>query len=219
MRRSKYSHVENATFLTSISIPPSMRVGWSSSHGEFLIDDYYYFSKLKQRAEEQGIRIVQESSFYRLERYDVIIFNYPERRFRIREAGRIRSWLKKGKTVIFTSYYNNIDGVSEVVNRVLERIGSNMRLNLDTVRDYRENYRDPMLPVGKWRQKSVVMPCTSSIEGGSPLVRNSSFVFGSYEEIHQGKIAIIGTCVFWDNFTIDKLSNTEFAISLLGSDL
>ncbi len=192
-----------------------MKVGWSSSHGEFLIEDYYYFSKLRKYARANNIDIIQESSFYRLEKYDVIVFNYPEKTFRIRELGRIRNWIKKGKTVIFTSYYNNIDRVSEIINRVLKKIGSEIRLRYDTVNDDSNNYNDPMFPIGKWKAKEVVMPCTSSISGGESVVSNNGYSLASYEDIGEGRVVVVGTCVFWDNFAIDLLSNREFAISLL----
>lgn len=196
-----------------------MRIGWSATHGEFLIEDHYYFSRLREYAELEGIRIIQESSFYRLERYDTIVFNYPERAFRIREAGRIRGWLRKGKTVVFTSYYSNIDRVSEIINRVLDRIGSSIRVRYDAVRDERHNMGDPMFPVGTWKGREVVMPCTSSVTGGTSFVDSEGLSLAAFEELNAGKIVVIGTCVFWDNFSIDCLSNRDFSISLLSGNL
>ncbi len=195
-----------------------MKVGWSASHGEFLIEDYYYFSKLKEYAENDGIEIVQENSFYRLERYDVVVFNYPEISFRLRELGRIRGWLRRGKRIIFASYYNNLDRVSEIINRALARINSTVRLGMDIVVDEKNNISDSRFPVAVWKGRKVVMPCSSSVYGGTPLVRSDRAVFGASEEIGNGKILVIGTCVFWDNYSIDLLSNRKLSLSLLAGD-
>ncbi len=195
-----------------------MKVGWSASHGEFLIEDYYYFSRLKEYAQDEGIEIVQESSFYRLERYDVVVFNYPEVPFRLRELGRVRGWLRKGKRIIFASYYSNLDRVSEIINRALSRINSIVRLGMDMVTDEVNNVNDPSFPVAEWKGKKVVMPCSSSVNGGIPTIRSDRAVFGTSEEIGRGRILVLGTCVFWDNYSIDLLSNRELALSVLAGD-
>ncbi|AKG92465.1 hypothetical protein GAH_00178 [Geoglobus ahangari] len=196
-----------------------MRVGWSSSHGEFLIDDYYYFSKLKKIAEDEGIVAECVDSFYRLENYDVIVFNYPEVQFKLRELSRMRGWLRRRKTVVFASYYNNLDRVSEVINRALKRLNSEIRLEMDMVVDEENNLGDPRFPVAEWNGRKVVMPCSSSVSGGVPVVKSEKAVFASYQELWSGKVIVLGTCVFWDNYSIDLLSNRELALAILADDL
>ncbi len=195
-----------------------MRVGWSSSHGEFLIDDYYYFSKLRELVDQEGISVECVSSFYRLENYDVVVFNYPEVTFRLRELGRMRTWLRKGKKIVFASYYNNLDRVSEVINRALSRINSDIRLGMDMVVDDASNAGDPRFPVAYWRGKKVVMPCSSSVAGGEPVVRNDSSIFAASQEIGNGSVLVIGTCVFWDNYSLGYHSNRELALSILAGE-
>ena len=192
-----------------------MRVGWSATHSEFLIDDYYYFSKLKMLCLENGIKAECVKSFYKLGEYDIIVFNYPEARFKIREVGRIKSWLRKGKKVVFTSYYNNFDSVSDVINAVLKRLDSQIRLSRDVITDEENNIGDKYYPIAKWNGKNVVMPCSSRVIGGYPIIESDKGVFSSEEDIGSGKIVIFGTCVFWDNYSIDFESNRELALRIL----
>ncbi|RLG64651.1 hypothetical protein DRN89_02480, partial [archaeon] len=72
-------------------------VGWDASHGEFLVEDYYYLSKLGKLLRERGIKVNQVEDFDELEEYDVIVFNYPEEEFEKKEVERIEKWLSKGK--------------------------------------------------------------------------------------------------------------------------
>lgn len=195
-----------------------MRVGWSSSHGEFLIDDYYYFSKLREMVEEEGIAVECVDSFYRLENYDVIVFNYPEVRFKLRELSRMRGWLRRGKTVVFASYYNNLDRVSEIINHALGRLDSDIRLEMDLVVDEENNSGDLRFPVAEWNGRNVVMPCSSSVSGGAPVVKSERAVFASYQELWGGRVLVLGTCVFWDNYSIDLLSNRELALAILAGE-
>lgn len=195
-----------------------MRVGWSSSHGEFLIDDYYYFNKLRKTVDEEGIEVECVSSFYKLESYDVVVFNYPEIAFRLRELGRMRGWLRRGKKIVFASYYNNLDKVSEIINQALSRINSDIRLGVDMVVDDVHNAGDPKFPVAYWRGREVVMPCSSSVTGGDPFVRSDRAVFAASQEIGLGKVLVLGTCVFWDNYSLDYYSNRELAVSILAGE-
>jgi len=201
-----------------------MKVGWDATHGEFLIDDHYYFSRLKSIAEAEGIRIEAVGSFSRLEKYDIIVFNYPEIRFKIREASRIKGWLRKGKTVVFTAYYNNLDNVTSIINSVLKRLDSELRINSDVIVDEKFNRNDPMYPLALWKGEKVLMPCSSSVSGGDAVIvgndssrstRGFDAVFASREHVNGGEVVAVGTCVFWDNYSIDELSNRDLALAIL----
>jgi|Deesub1362A_J573_1020465.scaffolds.fasta_scaffold00063_69 hypothetical protein len=201
-----------------------MKVGWDATHGEFLINDHYYFSKLKSIAESEGIQIETVGSFSRLEKYDIIVFNYPEIRFKIREASRIRGWLRKGKTVVFASYYNNLDNVTFIINNVLKRLDSELRINNDVIIDEEFNKSDSMYPLALWRNEKVLMPCCSSVSGGEAVIVGSDSskstkgfdaIFASHEDVNGGEVVVIGTCVFWDNYSIDEFNNRDLALALL----
>jgi len=190
-----------------------LKVGWDASHGEFTIEDYYYFSKLKKYAEDEGIRIDEVKSFSRLGNYDVIVFNYPEIRFKRWEISRIKSWVKRGKKVILAAYYTNLDSVAENINKVLEKI-SGMRINYDIIVDEEMNHGDKMFPLAYYEDLELVMPCSASVSGGEAVVVGKG-VFGARE---NGVIAL-GTCVFWDNYAIEFADNKEFAIRLLSGEI
>ncbi|MCS7083973.1 MAG: hypothetical protein NZL90_03175, partial [Aquificaceae bacterium] len=55
-----------------------VKVGWSITHQEFTISDYYYFSILQKEALKQNIIIDEVSDWKSLENYHTIVFNYPE---------------------------------------------------------------------------------------------------------------------------------------------
>jgi len=149
-----------------------MEVAWDASHGEFTIEDYYYFSKLKKFAAGEGIEIVEVRYFSKLADYRTIVFNYPETEFRRWEIDRIKLWARKGKNLIFTAYYSNIDGVAGNINRVLRGIG--IRVNYNLITDEQNNYRDEKHPIALCGELRVVMPCSASISGGEPFVTGKS---------------------------------------------
>ncbi len=190
-----------------------MQVAWDTSHDEFTIEDYYYFSKLKKFAAEEGIEILDVHKFSELVNYDTIVFNYPEREFDRGEESRIKLWARRGKNLIFTAYYSNIDGVAENINKVLRNI-SGIKVNYDLVCDDQNNYGDEKFPVAFCGELKVVMPCSASISGGTPFVTGKS-VFGARE----GRIFVLGTCVFWDNYSIELGDNREFSLRLLRGEI
>ena len=201
-----------------------MRVGWDATHGEFIVDDYYYFSKLRTLVDSEVDCVY---SFYKLENYDVIVFNYPEVKFKLREISRIKSWLKKGKTVVFASYYYNLDNVTGIINSVLKKLGLEMRISSDVIVDEKNNDGDKMHPLAKYGDHVVVMPCSSSVVGGRAFVEgftsaecnNGSKCFAAYEEFGRGKVIVLGTCVFWDNYSIEKYDNRILANDILNGKI
>ena len=203
-------------------------VGWDASHSEFLIEDYYYFSKLKRIAEKEGIEIHQVDNFNKLEEYDVIVFNYPEERFESWEIKKIWEWLKAGKRLIFTSYYKNMDSTAENINNVFTKLEIPVRINNDVVIDPENNAGDMMFPIARYDKYKVVMPCTSSItaqknctalviSSDKALAKPTGFkkpVLGVKFKM-KGEIIALGTCVFWDNHCIELENNKMLASDLL----
>ncbi|RUM33313.1 MAG: hypothetical protein DSY33_04860 [Archaeoglobus sp.] len=187
------------------------RVAWDASHGEFLISDYYYFSKLKLYAERAGIKLKEVHEFNELWNYDVVIFNYPEVSFREKEVERI---LEESKSipVVFLAYYSNIDGVAENINRVVSKAG--IVVENGVIIDERRNAGNPMFPIAEWRGCEVVMPCCAPVRGGIPLIVGKD-VFAAKRE----NLVVFGTCVFWDNISIDLKDNRKLAISIFKGDI
>ncbi len=203
-----------------------MVVGWDATHGEFTIEDYYYFSKLKRYAEKEGIEIYEVKRFCELDEYDVIVFNYPEKDFRNWEIRKILRWIKLGKRVIFASYYGNMDLVSDRINKVLAKIGVRIRINNDVVIDPENNNGDVLFPKGIYREYTVVMPCSSSISSkNGVLIRSSEKAVSHPTGLRRpvlgiklrigGELIVLGTCVFWDNYSIDFEDNRILALDLL----
>ncbi|HHJ63914.1 MAG TPA: hypothetical protein ENJ61_03315 [Aquifex aeolicus] len=212
------------------------RVGWSITHQEFTITDYYYFSILQKEAEKAGIEIEEVSDWSRLEGYDTLVFNYPEKPF-TEEEGR---WIEKlvwdrGKKVILLGYYKNEDHIADTCNSLSRRFG--MELNPDEVTDEVSNHGgDPYFVVTtKVRRYSanvekVVFACTASIRPLMPdvkvVVRAEDTALssaGNYTLLVAEQIAprsggyfcLVGTCVFWDNYSIRLYDNLNFALNLL----
>jgi hypothetical protein len=186
----------------------AMRVAWNASRGEFSIGDYYYFYKLNRIAEREGLEMVEVRTFGDLKDYDVLVFNYPEIKFRPFDALRISKWAEQGKKIILAGYFSNIDGVSRNINRVSKQFG--LRINYDVIRDPERNAGDEMFPIAKCDDLEVVMPCSASVSGGKSFVVGRG-VFGAVSK----NVLVLGTCVFWDNYSIDLAQNREFALRIL----
>jgi len=71
-----------------------------TSHLEFTIADYYYFGKLSDLLLNSGFLVDEVKDFDTLNRYDTIVFNYPEKPFNDAEVNKIDSWVRQGKVVI-----------------------------------------------------------------------------------------------------------------------
>ncbi|MEM1957023.1 MAG: hypothetical protein QXN27_02735 [Archaeoglobaceae archaeon] len=185
-----------------------MATVWSASRGEFSIGDYYYFSKLTKIAEREKLEMQEEKSFAKLGDYDVIVFNYPEIKFSANDIAKIRKWANMGKKIVFAGYYSNVDRVSQNVNRVVKYFG--LRINYDLIKDEEKNYGDPMFPFAKCGDLEVLMPCSASVSGGKSFVVGKG-IFGAV----SGNVLVIGTAVFWDNYSIEIANNREFALKVL----
>ncbi|MEM2345166.1 MAG: hypothetical protein QXN49_01180 [Archaeoglobaceae archaeon] len=185
-----------------------MKVVWSASRGEFSIGDYYYFSKLTKMAEKEGVEMEEEKRFEKLGDYDLIVFNYPEVKFSAKDVAKIKKWAEMGKKIVLTGYYLNVDGVAENINRVARHFG--MRINYDLIVDEERNAGDKMFPLAKCKDLDVLMPCSASVSGGKSFVHGKD-VFGAVKD----NVLILGTCVFWDNYSIELYKNKEFAFRIL----
>ncbi|MEM0202958.1 MAG: hypothetical protein QXO16_00315 [Archaeoglobaceae archaeon] len=185
-----------------------MATVWSASRGEFSIGDYYYFSKLTRIAEREKLEMHEEKRFTKLGDYDVIVFNYPEIKFSANDITRIKKWANMGKKIVLTGYYSNVDRVSENVNRVAKHFG--LKINYDLITDEEKNHGDPMFPFAKCGDLEVLMPCSASVSGGKSFVVGKG-IFGAV----SNNVLVLGTAVFWDNYSIEVANNREFALKIL----
>jgi len=210
-----------------------MKVGWDVSHMEFTITDHYYFSKLRKLLAREGVNVVTLESLDNIEDFDVIVLNYPEKQFSKDEKDRLIKFVENGGRLIALGYYKNEDGVSGVLNDIAKEFG--MKILNDVVLDEENNVNgDPYFPVTSRVAdilngiKKVVLPCSAPIlidrEKGRILITgektskselNTSTIMAGVSKKGKGEFILIGTCVFWDNYSIDLYDNSKLAIWLL----
>ncbi len=213
------------------------KVAWDYTHQEFTITDYYYFSILQKVCEENDIKVDEVTDWNKLAEYDVIVFNYPEIPFNEKEVQDIVNLVKQGKRVVILGYYKNEDNIADTVNTLAKAFG--LEMNPDEVTDPENNHNnDPYFVVtSKVYQyndgvQKLMLACTPSIslkgdntsvviEGEPTAVSNKGFkpILGAkYQDPSGGEFIVIGTCVFWDNYSIELYNNKQFAINLLKKD-
>ncbi len=212
------------------------RVGWSITHQEFTVTDYYYFSVLQKRSKEFGLEIDEVDEWEKLSSYDTIVFNYPEIPFTEEEVKFIQDLVEnKGKKVILLGYYKNEDRIADTCNTLAKAFG--MELNGDEVTDEINNHNGDsyFLVTSKIRRykegvEKVLLPCTASIK---PLMPDIKVVVRGEDTSHSnqgnytlliaehfapksgGYFCLAGTCVFWDNYSIELYDNLKFSMNLL----
>ncbi len=212
------------------------KVAWSLTHQEFIISDHYYFSKLQKYAKENNIQVDEVDEFEKFANYDVIIFNYPEIPFKKEEVDFIEGLVKKGKKVGIFAYYKNEDRIADTCNTMAERFG--IKFNGDIITDDINNYdKDNLLITTsktseKMKEKcinKVMLACTDSLtitgENIIPMIYaedtsmsklgKEKILFARYMDPSGGCFIAGGTCVFWDNYSIDLYDNKNLSIALL----
>jgi len=209
------------------------RWAWSTSHGEFTLADHYYFSRLQAFLRAEGLQVDIVSDFSRLLEYDGIILNYPEVPFRTHEIRALQDRVSAGAVLIGLAYYQNEDGVADVLNALFRPVG--LCLEADVVTDPRHNVaRDPYLVVTRrvlrysTGVRRLVLPCPCSIRlsdpAAQPVVVGESTAVASSGNVPvlaaerpwgRGRWIAVGTCVFWDNFSLGRADNRRWARNLL----
>ena len=208
-----------------------VKIAWDISHLEFTIEDHYYFSILKSSIKEAGVVVKEVHSFKDIIDYDVVVLNYPEKPFTRGEGALVKRYLEAGNRVIIVGYYNNEDRIADTINSLSSHFG--LFLRGDKVRDKLSNENgDDLLVVTsrvfsyKDSVKQVLFPCPASVIIEADLVKpivllenstspKSETVIGAEAQVGKGKFILLGTCVFWDNFSIMKYSNLRFSLNLL----
>ena len=212
-------------------MPKKIKIGWDISHLEFTIEDHYYFSILKSKIKEAGAVVREVDSFERIVDYHVAVLNYPEKGFKRDEVKLLKRYVQQGGRVIIAGYYNNEDRIADCINSLSTHFG--LFLGSDKVRDKWSNDAgdDLLLVTSRTLSysesvESVLFPCSASINilthSGRPIVVKEDHshsakktVIGAEVSVGKGQLILLGTCVFWDNFAIQKFSNLRFSLNLL----
>ncbi len=209
------------------------RWAWSTSHGEFTLADHYYFSRLQDFLRDRGLPVDIVPDFSRLLDYDGIILNYPEVPFQAHEIQALRDRVEAGAVLIGLAYYQNEDGVADVLNALFRPVG--LVLEADVVTDPRHNVaRDPYLVVTRrvlryaTGVRRLVLACPCSIRLADPAAQaivvgestatassGNAPVLAAERPWGRGRWIAVGTCVFWDNFSLVRADNRRWAWNLL----
>ncbi len=210
-----------------------IKIGWDISHQEFTINDHYYFSILKSRIFDEGALVHEVRRFKDIIKYDVLVLNYPEKPFTKRDTKLVKQFIERGRKVIVCGYYHNEDMIADNINSLSTRFG--LSLKKDGVRDKLHNFKgdDLLILTSKilscdCKVNKVLLPCCASItiSGRSAtevvLMEHSLIakskkktILAAQFRVGNGKFILIGTCVFWDNFAINRFNNMRFALNLL----
>jgi hypothetical protein len=209
-----------------------IRIGWDVSHLEFTIDDHYYYSVLKSNIIDSGASVTTLKSLEYLNGIDVLVLNYPEKSFTKREVKKVMKFIEEGNRAVACGYYNNEDGIADCINSIAIPFG--LALKKNSVRDKLNNYKgDELLLVTSrvlshdYKVRKILLPCCSSVEirrksnsviamsQGSKSLPRTEAIIAAQSNFGRGEFILIGTCVFWDNYSISRYSNLRFSINLL----
>jgi len=204
------------------------RIAWDVSHQEFIVSDHYYFWKLEKLIrEELDSEVVEIENLEKVVNGDfqILIFNYPEIPFSPQDIEIVRKFLELGGRVGIFGYYKNEDRIADTINSLVKHFG--LSHHGDVVTDAVHNEEDdPLFVHGVMSDGTVVaLACTATVEGGEPLVvgydtakssEGYSPVFFVSKPVGAGELILGGTCVFWDNYSIDRVGNTKLIKRILG---
>lgn len=208
-----------------------VKVAWDTSHQEFTIEDHYYFSKLRRALASAGVEVMVTEKLEEAKGCDVLVINYPESPFTRDEIEFVESLLRHGARVVVLGYYNNEDDIATTVNSLTRHFG--LELLDDEVTDEVNNYEGDKYFVVTSRVhafnegvRQVMLACSAPVRAlqgapvvvGEPSARTRSGVepvMGALVKVGRGELVLLGTCVFWDNYSLDKFDNARFALNLL----
>lgn len=197
------------------------------SKKEFQLSGYYY-SKLVELLNKIGSHYIAHSP-EEWKKGNVIIFNYPEERFKENEIQKIDELVKNGKRIILLGYYADEDGVCGVINDVSKEYGIKLLKGCvedkDSCDEIISKKDEKMVVTTKIYdyninvRKICVPYCAPlSLKGEAKLIAESEKgqgMIAQYKEDSNGEIIVSGSCVFCDNFSIRKCDNEKFTINLL----
>ncbi len=209
------------------------RIGWDISHMEFTIEDHYYFSLLKRKILSLGASVEEVEALEDILSYDVLVINYPEMPFNDADVGRIVRYLEGGGRVVILGYFRNEDNVADNINSLTKRFGLEL-LNDEIFDDHHNHEGDERIIVSSKVMlfsdgvRRVLMPCPAPIrplssdarivleaENTARTLSGHRPIMGALVGVGKGFVLLLGSCVFWDNFSIRKYDNMRFAANIL----
>lgn len=196
-----------------------MRVIWNTSHHEFTVFDYYYFSSLELFLKQNTILVENKSPLdeVRLNSGDILVINYPEVEFTSEEKKAVKSFVESGGRLIVTAYYQNEDYVASICSELLEF--ANIRFHEDGVFTSEEGFLttasvtdEAIRALDDINFKRVYFPCSCTLTSDNAirLLEVDGKCVALAKKIGDGRIFALGTAVFWDNFAIDREQNWDF---------
>ncbi len=210
------------------------RVAWDVSHGEFTIQDGYYFSRLLKALRERDAEILINERLDDAADADVLVLNYPEKEFSEADGRFIEEFMGRGGRVLALAYYDDEDRVASILNELVKPYG--VEFLPDAVVDETNCLDgDPFMVVSSRVYgfnrgvRRVLMPYAAPLEllapaaevvvEGGPTAKTRSggrAVLGCRVQVGEGELVCLGTCVFWDNYSIGREDNLAFSLNLLG---
>jgi len=163
---------------------------------------------------------------------DYFLRNQPTKE----EVDFIQELVKKGRKVGIFAYYKNEDRIADTCNTMSERFG--IKFNGDIITDDVNNYDNDNLLITttktfeKMKERGiekVILACTDSLtitgnnvqalihaeDTAKSLLGKEKILFARYMDPSGGCFVAGGTCVFWDNYSIDLYNNKQLSIALL----
>ncbi|MGC8843141.1 MAG: DUF4350 domain-containing protein [bacterium] len=212
------------------------RLLWDLSHQEFSLSDHYYFSKLQNFLFSWDVDFEESEeplSLKKLSRYDILVLCYPEKPFSSRERKIIRKFMERGGRVIVAGYFRSSDKMAYTCNSLTEDFA--IKLRDDQVKDPIHCLEgDPLLLTTSRVSRElkdisrIFFPCSASLEIGKGVevliwgeesarsdVWEGEVILSAKVKVGMGELIVLGTCVFWDNFAIEKFDNIKLCEKLL----
>ena len=197
-----------------------MKVAWDVSHSEFAVRDHYYYSRLLEIAAESGIKMEEIDSINAIKEYDVLVVNYPEEEFTDKEGEKIKNFVKGGGRLIVLAYYENKDNSARASTSISKNFG--VKFNEDKVTSSKSEENEYIIVTSRIEKfnhnvEKIVLPCPCSVDSGNYFVYEEDKNLPLFSYVKYGKgIAIFGgSCAFWDNHSIERANNRNFALNLL----
>lgn len=209
----------------------TLHIAWSVAHGEFTIEDGYYFSLLRRELQQAGVQLSVPTRLQDALAADVLVLNYPEQPFSPDELAWLQAYVEQGGRLVTLAYYQNEDRVAEILNAVLAPFG--MRFGYDHVIDpVHHHNQDPYMVVtrrvsGISGVQQVLLPYAAPVMLNNSQIRarieaeataespSGSRVLVAHAARGKGECIAVGTCVFWDNFALGLYDNLALARWLL----
>lgn len=195
------------------------RIIWNTSHHEFTVFDYYYFSSLERFLKSRFVLIENKKPLdeTELNPSDILVVNYPEVEFSSKEKDAVRKFIEDGGRLVVAAYYQNEDSVASICSDLLNFAGVSFgegsvateEEGLLTTARTTEEARKAFSNI---KFERVYFPCSCPVyaQESLPLLEVEGQTVACLKRYGKGEIIALGTAVFWDNFAVDREDNWKF---------